>query len=133
MSRFNRFLVVDDLPENRFLISKALLKEFPDALVAECQDSSTAIAVVSRESCSIVIVHRTRDLDGATFTDVLRRYCPRVPVLLLSEDAVEESALTPAGGVVSWNSWKTIGRVCADIIAQNQSHWANAKRDTDYA
>ena len=133
MSLFHRFLIVDDLAENRFLLAKALLKEFPDALVAECQDSSTAMAVASRESCSVVILHRTRDLDGATFSDLLRRHCPRVPVVLLSEDAEREPVVTPNGGVVSWNCWKSIGTTCADVIAQNQRQWANVKRDAEYA
>ena len=133
MSRFHRFLLVDDLAENRFLLAKALFKEFPDALVTECQDASTAIAVVSRESCSIVIVHRTRDLDGATFSDLLRRHCPRMPVIQLSEDAEQEPVIRPDGGIVSWNCWKSIGTICADVIDQNQRQWADAKRDAEYA
>jgi len=133
MSFFHRFLLVDDLAENRFLLAKALLKEFPDALVAECQDASTAVAVASREDYSIVIVHRTRDLGGATFSDLLRRRCPRMPVVQISEDAEQEPVITPDGGIVSWNCWKSIGGICADVIAQNQRQWANAKRDAEYA
>src|SRR5687768_12031055 len=73
MPSFHRFLLVDNIAENRFLVSKALLKAFPDAVVSECQDTSTAIALISNDNYNVIIVHRARDLDGTTFIDLVRR------------------------------------------------------------
>jgi CheY-like chemotaxis protein len=134
MPSFHRFLLVDDVAENRFLISKALLKAFSDAVVLECQDSSTAMAVICHENCSIVIIHRAQDLDGASFIDVLRRYCPRMPVVLISEELpVPEAVKSGASAVVSWNAWQTIGSVCADIIAKSERHWRSVSTSKNFA
>jgi len=43
-----KFLVVDDVPENRFLVSKSLLKQFPASMVQECEKWTPAIAAARR-------------------------------------------------------------------------------------
>lgn len=133
MPGFQRFLLVDNVAENRFLISKALLKAFPDAVVSECQDTATAIALISSESCNVIIVHRARDLDGTTFIDLVRRYMPRAPIVLISEEATPPgSSQGAANRVVSWDAWQSIGSVCAELIAQNEKHWPSSS-NTDPA
>jgi hypothetical protein len=120
MPGFHRFLLVDDVAENRFLISKALLKTFPDSVVLECQDSSTAISIICNERSSAVIVHRCRDLDGPTFVDLVRRCCPEASIVLISEDSpLPDADKIGATRVISWDSWQKVGPVCADIIAEN--------------
>lgn len=121
MPGFHRFLLVDNVAENRFLLSKALLKAFPDAVVSECQDTSTAIALISGESCSVIVVHQARDLDGSTFIDLVRRYVPRAPIVLISEEPTPPgSSQGAANRVVSWDAWQSIGSVCGELIAQNE-------------
>lgn len=124
MPDFHRFLLVDNVAENRFLISKALLRAFPDAVVSECQDTSTAIALISGEKYNVIIVHRARDLDGTTFIDLVRRYMPRVPIVLISEEPTPPgSSQGAASRVVSWDAWQSIGTVCDELIAESEKHW----------
>jgi CheY-like chemotaxis protein len=119
MPGFHRFLLVDDVAENRFLVSKALLKSFPDAVVLECQDSSTAISLLRHDQCDVAVVHRTRDLDGVTFIDLIRRCCPRASTVLISEESpLPDPDRIGATQVIGWDTWQMVGPVCAHIIAQ---------------
>lgn len=121
MPGFHRFLLVDDVAENRFLISKALLKTFPDCVVLECQDSSTAVAIIANERCSAVVVHRSRDLDGHTFIDLVRRCCPEASIVFVSEDSpLPDPERVGATRVLSWDSWQKVGPLCAEVIAEKE-------------
>ena len=134
ISKFQRFLLVDDVAENRFLISKALLKHFPDAVILQCQDSSTAMAMIRKEQSSMAIVHRSRDIDGTTFVNLVRRCDSSMPIVLLSEDRpVPDPVKCGASAVVSWDAWSTIGFVCADIIADTEQRHPKASTEANLA
>ena len=134
MPHYQKFLLVDDVAENRFLVSKALLKHFPDAIVMECQDSSTAMSIIRSENTSVGIIHRSRDIDGTTFVNLVRRCGSSLPLVLLSEEKpVPDPRESGATAVVSWDAWTTIGFTCADIIAEHEQRHSGLSEDTDLA
>jgi hypothetical protein len=102
-------------------------------VVSECQDTSTAISLVSGDKYNVIIVHRARDLDGATFIDLVRRYLPRARIVLISEEpTLPDSSQGAANRVVSWDAWQSIGSVCDELIAVDNEPWL-ARSNTDPA
>jgi CheY-like chemotaxis protein len=53
-----QFLLVDDVDDNRFLITKTLARKFPGARVEECVESEAALACAKRTGLTAAIVHR---------------------------------------------------------------------------
>jgi len=81
MSSIAQFLVIDDHPDHRFLLTKTLIRKYPGALIQECQDSSAALVAVKRPGLTAVIVHRSSDVEGVPLVAMLRQENPTVPIL----------------------------------------------------
>src|SRR5689334_8942562 len=58
------FLVIDDNRDSRFLLTKTLLRKFPDAVLHECETSAAALEAVQRLNLTAIICHRTEDTPG---------------------------------------------------------------------
>src|ERR1044072_269075 len=50
-----RFLVIDENSDGRFLLSKTLLRAFPNALVVECRSADTAFHVLQTEEVAAIL------------------------------------------------------------------------------
>ncbi len=89
MGAFRKYLVIDDDSHNRFLVSKTLLRQFPDALVQECQDANTAIELIRglppEGHETVVIAHSTPQLKGAGLVSTLRAAHSSVPIVWMGE------------------------------------------------
>ena len=119
MNGVAKFLVVDDVGENRFLLAKTLLRKFPLALVTECSDSTPAIAAAADPQLHAIIVHRTTDCDGLTVVRLLRETNPRVPIVLVSgRDLSEEAFTAGATEFLNYDAWLRVGTLVEDILVR---------------
>jgi len=91
-----RVLVVDDHPINRLLMEAMLAKAGWDALLAESAAQAMQI-LTSGELPDVVFMDiRMPDVDGYAATKMIRSWevkcgLPRLPILALTADALEES------------------------------------------
>jgi CheY-like chemotaxis protein len=113
-----RFLVIDDNTESRMLLVKSLLRKFPTALVQECQDGDTAVAIAEADTLNAIVAHRTYDYDGATLVGLIRRTRPDVPLVMVSgHDHGPRAHQAGADAFLHSDEWLRIGSVVADVMA----------------
>ncbi len=111
-----KFLVVDDVPENRFLLAKTLLRKFPEALVQECQLSTPAI-LAAKSELTAIIVHRSEDLDGPALIAALRKVNPKAALVMVSgRDSCPEAFTAGADAFLNYDAWLRIGTVVEDLL-----------------
>ena len=91
MSAPSTVLVIDDDPDNRFLIAERLRAELPDArvIVAESAEDALELAARARPSVVVLDLHLTR-MDGFDLADRLHADAPAVPIVLLTGDTRPE-------------------------------------------
>jgi CheY-like chemotaxis protein len=112
-----KFLIVDDVAENRFLVVKTLLRKFPRAIIQECEHSIPAIAAAKADRLSAILVHRTDDLDGVSLIAQLRRVHAEVPIIMLSgRDECPEAIAAGANLFLNYEAWLRIGTIIEQVI-----------------
>src|SRR5437588_494848 len=79
-----RFLIVDDNADSRFLLSKTLLRKFPQAVLQECQDGEAAIAIAKSGEIDALVVHRATGIDGVSLVRDLRKVNANAPIMMVS-------------------------------------------------
>lgn len=112
------FLLVDDNPEGRFIVSKTLLRHFPQARITEIDDSADAIEALKSEPVAAALVHKTLDLDGLSLVKRLREVAPGLVIVYLSGNQKLEAAAEFAGATkfLHYDRWLMIGTLVADLI-----------------
>jgi CheY-like chemotaxis protein len=116
VASYFRFLLVDDVAENRLLITKTILKRFPNAVVHECQDAATAVAVAAHEHPSAVVAHRTAEVDGATLAAMIHRGNAAIPIVVMSGRPTQKTTLLGVMAVIGWDEWQTTADILAEIV-----------------
>jgi CheY-like chemotaxis protein len=113
-----RFLVIDDNPDGRFLVSKTLLRKFPNAVLSECQTAEAAFQLLNRgDEVSLITAHRTFELDGVSLVRELRARRPAVPILMLSGIDRREAALAAgANAFLTYDEWLMVGNHVAAML-----------------
>ena len=112
-----QFLILDDNPDTRFLLSKTLLRKFPTCVLQEYQDADSAVAAAGKKGVDLIVVHRLWDIDGVSLIKRLRAANPRVPIIAVS--GIDRSAETLAAGAtrfLHYDEWLRIGTVAAAIV-----------------
>ena len=118
MPAARKFLIVDDNPDSRFLLVKTLLRKFPNAVLRECQDGSTAVNLAKSASLDALIVHRAEEVDGLTLIRMLRQVNTKVPIVMVSGiDRSKESVEAGATCFLSYEAWLCIGTVVSDLLS----------------
>ena len=118
MSVLQKFLVVDDVDDNRFLLAKTLLRKFPGSIVQECSESGPAIIAAQHDRLSAAIVHRGADVDGITLITMLRKVNAAVPIIMVSgRESCPGAIEAGANAFLNYDAWLRIGTVVADVIA----------------
>jgi CheY-like chemotaxis protein len=114
-----RFLVIDDNADGRFLVSKTLLRKFPSAELTECQTADTAFAILDRgDRVSLIVCHRTFELDGASLVRELRRRNATVPILMMSGINRTDAALAAgATAFLTYEQWLMVGNHVASLLS----------------
>ena len=112
-----QFLLLDDNPDARFLLSKTLLRKFPRCVIQECEDTESAVAVAGKKEVDLIVVHRLWDMDGATLIARLRAANPRVPIIAVSGiDRTTEAIGAGATRFLLYDEWLRIGTVATEIV-----------------
>ena len=89
-----RLLMVDDNPDDRFLIRRALTREFPDLEIIEVSDPPSLALALDRGPYDLVITdYGLGFTDGFTLLDSLKAQWPDVPVILCTGTLSEEIAV----------------------------------------
>lgn len=128
-----KFLIIDDNPDSRFLLTKTLLRKFPGAAMLESQTSGRAVAILSRDKPSAVIAHRAEEMDGATLIRLLREQNSTVPIVMVSGiDRTDLARLSGANFFLHYDEWLRIGTVVADLlktVASDESQQTEQRSD----
>ena len=115
-----KFLLVDDNPENRFLISKTLIRKFPNAVLTECQSADVAVQLLQRETVTLIVAHRTAEVHGSDLVRLLREAAPTTPIIAVS--SVDQSAAARAAGAARFqllDQWLMLGQAAAEVLGLN--------------
>lgn len=117
-----KFLVVDDVSENRFLITKTLLRKFPNSLVQECDTSIAALAATEHDSHSAIIVHRAADADGFSLISEMRELKSAVPIIYISGRETCPGAIEAgATAFLNYDAWLRIGILVEEVMAAEKT------------
>jgi DNA-binding response OmpR family regulator len=113
-----RFLVVDDNPDARFLLVKALLRKFPGAVIDECHSTATAIETGRIKTLSAIVAHRSTETAGADLVRKLREQNGRVPIVMVSGMDRKDAALAAgADEFLHYDQWFKIGAVVEALLS----------------
>lgn len=123
MTPLPKFLVVDDVAENRHLLAKTLLRAFSCSLIQECEESLPALAVAKHDRLTAIVVHRAADMDGLELVALLRELNPTVPIVVVSgRDSCPGAIEAGATAVLKYDAWGRIGTLVEETIAAEQAH-----------
>lgn len=112
------FLVIDDNRDSRFLLSKTLLRKFPEAVLHECETSAAAREAVRTLPLSAIISHRTSDTPGLELLLELRALNRNVPIVMVSGMDRQAAALAAgADRFFLYDEWLRIGTVVDDLVS----------------
>jgi DNA-binding NtrC family response regulator len=111
------FLVIDENPDGRFLLSKSLLRTFPHAAVVECQSADTAFRELRSRKIAAILAHRTFEYEGVNLVREIRKVNPSVPLIMTSGiDRREQALAAGATCFFNYDQWLTIGPFMADLL-----------------
>jgi DNA-binding NtrC family response regulator len=118
MSPTQKFLVIDDNADSRFLLTKTLMRKFPAALVIECADTGTALIAAENEKPAGIVVHRTSEMGGLQLLPLLRQANRKAPIVMVSGiDRTAEAIEAGANYFLNYDEWLRLGSVVAGLVA----------------
>lgn len=117
MSSAQKFLVIDDNADSRFLLTKTLMRKFPAALVIECANTDTSLLAAEYERPAAIIVHRTNETGGLQLIPQLRRANGKAPIVMVSGiDRTAEAIEAGASYFLNYDEWLRIGSVVGGLM-----------------
>lgn len=117
MKQPRKFLVVDDNSEGAFLLTKTLLRKFPNATIQEQAEADGARAWVRKEKPDAIVIHRAWDGDAQTLVRELRQLAPDVPIVAVSGvDRSKETLAAGANRFLHYDEWLRLGSVVAQLL-----------------
>lgn len=117
MPLIKRFLIVDDNADGRSLLTRTLLRKFPQCLATECGDAGTAVVTAQNEKLDAIIVHRAGEITGLELIPTLRKAAPETPIVYVS--GLERKAEATAAGAtafLNYDAWLGLGTLVAGLI-----------------
>jgi CheY-like chemotaxis protein len=112
------FVIVDDVDENRVLLSRTLRRKFPHSAIVECFDSPAALAVLEQRKPTVIIVHRGFDVTGPQMIRLLRKQDARVPIIMVSSrESCPEAIEAGANAFLNYDAWLRIGTIVEVVMA----------------
>jgi CheY-like chemotaxis protein len=116
-----RFLLIDDNSAGRFLISKTLLRHYPQALVQEFQELGAATQFLRTlppsDHGTIVIAHKTDRVNGRELVSALRAAHASVPIVWTAErDQAQWAQAAGATRFLERDAWLLIGITVDDLV-----------------
>ena len=121
-----QFLVIDDNRDSRFLLTKTLLRKFPDAVLHECETRDAAFEIVRSRKLAAIISHRTSDTPGIELLQELRTASPEVPIVMVSGvDRADAALVAGADRFFLYDEWLRIGTVVGDLVTAKEAERAS--------
>ena len=112
------FLLVDDVVENRYLISRTLIRKFPDAIIQECDTIDSTLQAMKSAPFTAIIVHRTIELDGPEVIARLRALDRAVPIVMISgRESCPEGIEAGASAFLNYDAWLRIATVVEELLS----------------
>lgn len=122
MAAPRKFLVVDDNSEGRSLLSRTLLRKFPQAVVLECQDGGSANEIAGVEKLDAIIAHRAGEMDGEHLVRALRATSNKTPIIMVSGmDRTDVAHAAGANQFLNYDEWLRLGTLVADMLRQHDA------------
>jgi len=117
MVRHLKFLLLDKNPEDRFIIAQALLRDFPRAVLQECQDPAAALQEIQRAAPTAVFIHATRDKTGPEIVREVRALDPALMIISLSRVPEEADAIAAgANRFLQADQWQMAGMLVKELL-----------------
>lgn len=120
LSTSHNFLIVDTDEESRLLLSRTLLRKFPDAGLLEARTLDSALDIATATASrppSAVVVHRAFGADGPEAVTQLRAKLPQVPIVMVASTNREAEALSAgADEFILTAEWLRIGPLLAGLL-----------------
>lgn len=117
MPLIKRFLIVDDNADARSLLTRTLLRKFPQSLATECGDANTALITVRSEKVDAIVVHRAGEVTGLELLPTLRKAAPDVPIILVSGiDRTAEALAAGADAFLNYDAWLGLGTLVSSLM-----------------
>lgn len=117
MPLIKRFLIVDDNADGRSLLTRTLLRKFPQSLATECGDADTATVTVQTESVDAIVVHRAGETPGLELVTNLRAVAPKVPIVYVSGvERTEEALAAGATAFLNYDAWLRLGSLISELL-----------------
>jgi response regulator RpfG family c-di-GMP phosphodiesterase len=112
-----KFLIIDDNPDNRFLLTKTLLRKYPAAALVECQSIDTAMRVLKNEAIDLIVAHRATEVGGADLVREVRRVNTTTPLIAVSGvNRCRETLAAGANRFQLLDEWLMVGHVAAQLL-----------------
>jgi two-component system, OmpR family, response regulator ResD len=93
-----RFIVADDDPEIRFFVRRIILKQYPDAQVAEAADGEAALELYDRDGADLMVIdHLIPFLNGTDLIRKLRARHASIPLVMASNLPESKAQAMTAG------------------------------------
>lgn len=118
MATPRKILVVDDDDHTRFLLTKTLLRRFPQLVMLECIQGSSALTTVAFEQLDLVIVRRGEDMSGLDLVGSLRRVAPALPSILVTAGDRMEAIAAGATRCLNVEDWLQVGLIASDLVSE---------------
>lgn len=113
-----KFLVIDDNVDNRFLLTRTVLRKYPQAVIIESGDLAAALEQVRLGGLDAVISHRAGEVDGLELLRELRAAHPTVPIVMVSGyDRTRAALEAGATCFLNYDEWLRLGTVIDEILA----------------
>ena len=117
MIEIPQFLVIDQNVDGLNLLVRTVQRKFPQAIVLECQDTETALAIARTEKLGAIVTHRAVGTGGIELVKLLRESNADVPIVMVSSvDRDVAAQAVGASAFVLYDGWLTIGPVLEDLL-----------------
>lgn len=123
MPQIHRFLIVDDNADARSLLTRTLIRKFPQSIASECGDADTAILLARTEKLDAIVVHRAGEMTGLELIPLLRKVAPPLPIVYVSGiDRSQAAAKVGATAFLNYDAWLGLGTLIASLIESSRTN-----------
>jgi len=115
-----QFLIIDDNRDGRFVLSRALFQKYRSATLHEFRDLAAARESLEKLPLdggqTVVLLHRTPQLEGAALIRSVRALHRRVLIVALGDPAIAGQAIE-AGATcfLEYAAWLRLGPMIKDL------------------
>ena len=116
-------MMVEDRDDDEFLISRAIKKEFPDAMLKSYRDAAEALSAAKSQRWDAFIVHRALDVGGIVVVKELRQAQPDAMIIMISgRNQTPEAIAAGADRFLGFDELQQLGPILAAEWKRRNEH-----------